>query len=88
MALLRKSPGPQRKSFVEQLNDVGPVTQQPTVPFAVKPQSPPAAAAAAANRRSFVDELDNVTGAPPPVVQVSFFNQQELNKTFHGIFFR
>lgn len=66
MALLRKSPGPQRKSFIEQLDDIGPVTQHP-VPFAVKPQSPPSAAQ---NRRSFVDEVDNIAGAPQPVVQV------------------
>lgn len=69
MALLRKSPGPQRKSFVEQLNDVGPVTQQPIVPVAVKLQSP---LAAAPNRRSFVDEVDNIAGTPQPAVQVSF----------------
>lgn len=74
MALLRKSPGPQRKSFVEQLNDVGPVPQQPV---AFKQQSPPvvataAAAAAAPNRRSFVDEVNNFSAAPQPVVQVNF----------------
>lgn len=69
MALLRKSPGPQRKSFIEQLNDVGPVTQQQSVPVAFKPQSPPAPPQ---NRRSFVDEVDNIAGAPPPVVQVIF----------------
>lgn len=68
MALLRKSPGPQRKSFVEQLNDVGPITQQASVP--IKPQSPPAAAP---NRRSFVDEVDNIAGVPQQPVQVRLF---------------
>lgn len=66
MALLRKSPGPQRKSFVESLDDVGPITQQPVVP--VKSQSPPSQAQQ--NRRSFVDEVDNIAGQPQPVVQV------------------
>lgn len=55
MALLRKSPGPTRKSFIEEVDnfkDQQQPVQQPM--FMQKPQTQPVP-----NRRSFVDEVDN-----------------------------
>lgn len=62
MALLRKSPGPQRKSFVDEVDNFTPQqqSQQPAA-FLQKPLTAPAQ-----NRRSFVDEVENFQ---PPVQQ-------------------
>lgn len=61
MALLRKSPGPQRKSFIEEVDNYAPQPQQTS--FMQKPQSPPAQN----NRRSFVDEVDNFAAQQQPI---------------------
>lgn len=68
MALLRKSPGPTRKSFIEEVDNFkDQPAPQPT--FMQKPQPQPAP-----NRRSFVDEVDNFEQPvqtqfvkPPPI---------------------
>lgn len=70
MALLRKSPGPQRKSFVDEVDNFTPQQSQQPTPFMQRPQPAPVQ-----NRRSFVDEVENFQQPPvqqprsPPVQQ-------------------
>lgn len=53
MALLKRSPGPTRKSFIEEVDNFKD-QPAPATNFMPKPQPQPAV-----NRRSFVDEVDN-----------------------------